>query len=83
MLAGAVTRRRSPVSKSTAKPNTSPPETATPLPSVGAFLAGKLASHTVLGALLGVFGNALQPSPRTQAVLLLAAGATMVLFAWT
>lgn len=81
LLAGAVTRRRSPASKSTAKPNTSPPETATPLAPVGAFLAGKLASHTVLGALLGVFGNALQPSPRTQAVLLLAAGATMVLFA--
>ncbi|MFI5979342.1 sulfite exporter TauE/SafE family protein [Streptomyces sp. NPDC051555] len=52
-----------------------------PLAPVGAFLAGKLLSHTVLGALLGIFGNALQPSPRVQAVLLLAAGALMVLFA--
>ncbi|MEU9125662.1 sulfite exporter TauE/SafE family protein [Streptomyces sp. NPDC048506] len=51
------------------------------LAPVGAFLAGKLLSHTLLGALLGVFGDALQPSPRMQAVLLLVAGLLMVLFA--
>ncbi|MFE2283027.1 sulfite exporter TauE/SafE family protein [Streptomyces sp. NPDC059443] len=83
LLAGAVTRRRGPgpgpASKSTAKSTAKP--AATPLAPVGAFLAGKLASHTVLGALLGVFGNALQPSPRTQAMLMLAAGVLMVLFA--
>ncbi|MGP3925135.1 urease accessory protein UreH domain-containing protein [Streptomyces sp. 8N616] len=55
--------------------------TAGHLAPVGAFLTGKLLSHTLLGALLGVFGAAIQPSPRTQAVLLLAAGALMVLFA--
>ncbi|MFP1626484.1 sulfite exporter TauE/SafE family protein [Streptomyces sp. 5K101] len=55
--------------------------TAKNLAPIGAFLAGKLLSHTTLGALLGVFGAALQPSPRTQAVLLLAAGVLMVLFA--
>ncbi|MFB7172296.1 sulfite exporter TauE/SafE family protein [Streptomyces sp. NPDC056254] len=83
LLAGAVTRRRTsaPASKSTAKPNNFRPEAVTPLAPVGAFLAGKLASHTVLGALLGIFGSTLQPSPRTQAILLLAAGAIMVLFA--
>ncbi|GHE39071.1 sulfite exporter TauE/SafE family protein [Streptomyces lavendulocolor] len=54
---------------------------AKPLAPVGAFLAGKLASHTLLGALLGIFGDALQPSPRAQALLLLAAAALMVLFA--
>ncbi|MFK0045911.1 sulfite exporter TauE/SafE family protein [Streptomyces sp. NPDC090741] len=83
LLAGAVTRRRTPTpaSKPAVKPNASQPEVATPPAPVGAFLAGKLASHTVLGALLGIFGNALQPSPRTQAVLLLAAGVFMVLFA--
>ncbi|MGA5215238.1 sulfite exporter TauE/SafE family protein [Streptomyces cinereoruber] len=73
LLAGAVTRRR-----------TSAPDRGTgdtPLAPVGAFLAGKLLSHTVLGALLGTFGKALQPSPRTQAALLLAAGVLMVLFA--
>ncbi|WP_331753350.1 sulfite exporter TauE/SafE family protein (plasmid) [Streptomyces sp. NBC_00637] len=52
-----------------------------PLAPVGAFLAGKLLSHTLLGALLGVFGDALQPSPRARAVLLLVAALIMVLFA--
>ncbi|MBX9395770.1 sulfite exporter TauE/SafE family protein [Streptomyces sp. TRM72054] len=55
--------------------------TAGHLAPVGAFLAGKLLSHTILGALLGIFGAALQPSPRAQAVLLIIAGALMVLFA--
>lgn len=90
LLAGAVTRRRTPAPKSSprasraarsARSARSAQEVITPLPPVGAFLAGKLLSHTVLGALLGVFGDALQPSPRTQAVLLLAAGLLMVLFA--
>ncbi|MBT2391590.1 sulfite exporter TauE/SafE family protein [Streptomyces sp. ISL-1] len=51
------------------------------LAPVGAFLAGKLLSHTLLGALLGIFGAALQPSPRVQAGMLVAAGLLMVLFA--
>lgn len=75
LLAGAVTRRdpgRSPSTSDTSVSHLAP---------VGAFLGGKLLSHTVLGALLGVFGAALQPSPRMQAVLLLAAGVLMVLFA--
>ncbi|MBT2490708.1 sulfite exporter TauE/SafE family protein [Streptomyces sp. ISL-96] len=59
----------------------SPEPTALHLAPVGAFLAGKLLSHTILGALLGIFGAALQPSPRTQAALLIIAGALMVLFA--
>ncbi|MEV6734801.1 MULTISPECIES: sulfite exporter TauE/SafE family protein [unclassified Streptomyces] len=59
----------------------SPEPTAGNLAPVGAFLAGKLLSHTILGALLGIFGAALQPSPRTQATLLIIAGALMVLFA--
>ncbi|AVH60817.1 MULTISPECIES: sulfite exporter TauE/SafE family protein [Streptomyces] len=95
LLAGAVTRRRAPApapspAKSASKksPSQSRPvsaplveRAATPLAPVGVFLAGKLLSHTLLGALLGVFGDALQPSPRMQAVLLLAAGVLMVLFA--
>lgn len=48
---------------------------------VGAFLAGKLVSHTLLGALLGLFGEVLQPSPRARAVMLIVAGLLMVLFA--
>ncbi|WP_328967446.1 urease accessory protein UreH domain-containing protein [Streptomyces sp. NBC_00239] len=87
LLAGAVTRRRTPETptKSAAKPAAkaggSAPRADTPLAPVGAFLVGKLLSHTVFGALLGVFGKALQPSPRTQAVLMLVAAAFMVLFA--
>jgi sulfite exporter TauE/SafE len=75
LLAGAVSRR------TRAAPEPTPAAAAEPLAPVGAFLAGKLLSHTVLGALLGVFGDALQPSPRARAVLLLAAGAMMLLFA--
>lgn len=88
LLAGAVTRRRSlapkPFPRAAAKAARSArlePEGVASLAPVGAFLAGKLVSHTLLGALLGVFGNALQPRPRTQAVLLLVAGLLMVLFA--
>ncbi|WP_137990797.1 sulfite exporter TauE/SafE family protein [Streptomyces vilmorinianum] len=57
-----------------------PPEPRALVP-VGAFLAGKLVSHTFLGALLGVFGDVLQPSPRARAVMLVASGLLMVLFA--
>ncbi|WP_033309252.1 sulfite exporter TauE/SafE family protein [Streptomyces iakyrus] len=62
-------------------PANDPPAEPKALVPVGAFLAGKLVSHTVLGALLGVFGDALQPSPRARAVMLIAAGLLMVLFA--
>ncbi|MCP3821615.1 sulfite exporter TauE/SafE family protein [Streptomyces sp. A3M-1-3] len=89
LLAGAVTRRRTPAPQKTPPKQSGKPSrsattvqgAAAPLAPVGAFLAGKLLSHTVLGALLGVFGDALQPSPRTQAVLLLTAGLLMALFA--
>lgn len=89
LLAGAVTRRRTPApvratrksSRTASRSAPAAPPAGTPLAPVGAFLAGKLVSHTLLGGLLGVFGSALQPSPRTQAGLLLAAGLLMVLFA--
>ncbi|MCY0952123.1 sulfite exporter TauE/SafE family protein [Streptomyces sp. H27-S2] len=48
---------------------------------VGAFLGAKLASHTLLGAALGLAGAAVQPGPRTRAVLLVASALLMVLFA--
>ncbi|MFE4632573.1 sulfite exporter TauE/SafE family protein [Streptomyces sp. NPDC056773] len=48
---------------------------------VGAFLGAKLLSHTLLGAALGLIGAAVQPGPRTRAVLMLGAGVLMVLFA--
>ena len=49
--------------------------------ALGAFLGAKLVSHTLLGAILGGIGAAAQPSPRTRAMLLMAAAAIMVVFA--
>ncbi|MGA5189268.1 sulfite exporter TauE/SafE family protein [Streptomyces griseoincarnatus] len=83
LLAGAVGRRTAPSRQGNTRPKEreASPNPGEPLVPVGVFLAGKLLSHTLLGALLGVFGAALQPSPRTRAVLLIAAGVLMVLFA--
>ena len=49
--------------------------------ALGAFLGAKLASHTILGAVLGSIGAAAQPTPRTRALLLMLAAAIMVIFA--
>ncbi len=48
---------------------------------VGSFLAGKLGSHVVLGAALGLLGDAVQISPRVRAVTQIIAGIVMVLLA--
>ncbi|MFC9292540.1 sulfite exporter TauE/SafE family protein [Streptomyces sp. NPDC057011] len=48
---------------------------------VGAFLGAKLVSHTLLGTALGLLGAAVQPGPRTRAVLLIVAAVLMVVFA--
>ncbi|MGW1771928.1 urease accessory protein UreH domain-containing protein [Streptomyces sp. NPDC002104] len=48
---------------------------------VAAFLGAKLTSHTLLGALLGLVGAAVQPGPQARALLLLASAALMVVFA--
>jgi uncharacterized protein len=48
---------------------------------VGAFLAAKLASHTLLGAILGLLGAAVPLGPRVRAVLLVGAALLMVVFA--
>ncbi|MER7501385.1 sulfite exporter TauE/SafE family protein [Nonomuraea pusilla] len=45
------------------------------------FLAGRLASYTAAGALLGLLGAAVSPPPWLRALLLVAAGATVVAFA--
>jgi sulfite exporter TauE/SafE len=47
---------------------------------VGAFLGGKLASHTLLGALLGLIGGAVQLAPTIRAWTQLAAGALVIAF---
>ncbi|WP_242882829.1 urease accessory protein UreH domain-containing protein [Actinomadura litoris] len=48
---------------------------------VASFLTAKLASHTVLGALLGLAGGAVQPGPRVRGALLAAAALVLALFA--
>ncbi|SEG64661.1 Sulfite exporter TauE/SafE [Nonomuraea solani] len=48
---------------------------------VGWFLAGRLVSYTVAGALLGLLGSAVSLPPRARAVLLVVAGLTVVAFA--
>ena len=50
------------------------------LAPVGGFLAGKLVSHTILGALLGGVGTAVELSPHARAFAQLAAGALIVCF---
>ncbi|WP_182906226.1 sulfite exporter TauE/SafE family protein [Microbispora sp. H13382] len=51
------------------------------LPPVAAFLTGRLAAHTALGALLGLAGAAVQVGPGTRAALLVAAGTVVVVLA--
>ncbi|WP_188191355.1 urease accessory protein UreH domain-containing protein [Nonomuraea sp. SYSU D8015] len=48
---------------------------------VGWFLAGRLASYTLAGALLGLLGSAVSPPPAARAALLVAAGVTVIVFA--
>ncbi|WP_344857286.1 sulfite exporter TauE/SafE family protein [Planomonospora alba] len=48
--------------------------------SVLLFLAGRLASHTAAGALLGLLGSAVRPSPAARAALLVATGIAVACF---
>lgn len=45
------------------------------------FLAGRLAAYTAVGALLGLLGSAVSLPPQARAVLLVAAGVTVIGFA--
>ncbi|NUS01444.1 MAG: hypothetical protein HOV97_02660 [Nonomuraea sp.] len=45
------------------------------------FLAGRLASYTLAGALLGLAGSAVSLPPRARALLLVASGLTVIVFA--
>ncbi|GLW95923.1 hypothetical protein Misp02_00100 [Microtetraspora sp. NBRC 16547] len=49
--------------------------------AVGAFLTGRLASHALAGALLGLAGSAVQLGPSVRAVLLVGAGLVVMVFA--
>lgn len=50
------------------------------LAPVGGFLAGKLASHTLLGALLGAVGSAVQLSVAARTMVQIAAGLLVIVF---
>lgn len=67
LLAGTVARRR--------------PEPGPKARPVASFLAGKLVSHTLVGALLGLLGDAVQVGFRTRAALQVAVGVVMVALA--
>jgi sulfite exporter TauE/SafE len=74
LLAGAVARRHD----ARADPSRGRLDDAVP---VGGFLAGKLVSHTIAGALLGLLGDAAQLGFRTRAAMQIAAGVLMILMA--
>ena len=92
LLAGVVARRRPPApapapaargrGENRAEPAPPPPtphdDDAVP---VAMFLAGKLVSHVVMGASLGLLGSAVQLGPRTRAYMQIAAGLAMVVLA--
>lgn len=88
LLAGLVARRR-PVSSAPlggddpegavdTRPQPARLEDAIP---VGGFLAGKLVSHTILGAGLGLLGDAVQVGFRTRAFIQIMAGVLMLAMA--
>ncbi|MER6316849.1 sulfite exporter TauE/SafE family protein [Streptomyces sp. NPDC001581] len=74
LLAGAVGRR------TTAWPAEARERSGLFAP-VTAFLGAKLASHALLGAVLGLVGAAVQPGPQARAILLVASAVLMVVFA--
>ncbi|MCC5574752.1 sulfite exporter TauE/SafE family protein [Microtetraspora sp. AC03309] len=55
--------------------------TATDAIAVGAFLSGRLASHTLAGALLGMAGSAVRLGAPVRAALLVGAGLMVMVFA--
>ncbi|MGH9242940.1 MAG: sulfite exporter TauE/SafE family protein [Acidimicrobiales bacterium] len=84
-LLAAVVARRHPepataAGKSKGRGRTSAPPGQDAVP-VGSFLAGKLVTHTVLGALLGLLGDTVQLGVKTRAWVQIGAGLLMVVLA--
>jgi len=88
LLAGLITRQRTVAASAGLAQPTSPrrPEPSRrgalvdDLVPVGGFLAGKLVSHTLLGALLGALGSVVQLSMGVRTTLQLVAGALIIAF---
>ena len=89
LLAGTLARRRPEATLGTVRaqrrtkrtPPPPPPSPREDLAPVGAFLTGKLASHALLGAALGLLGDAVQIGPRVRGYMQIAAGIAMVVLA--
>ena len=86
LLAGTLARRRPEAALATVggqrKKNPPPPSSLREdLAPVGAFLTGKLASHALLGATLGLLGDAVQIGPSARAYMQIVAGVAMVVLA--
>lgn len=91
LLAGAVARqRKTEVEVATARarskskkrrPSPEPSRLADDAVPVGGFLLGKLVSHTILGALLGLVGDAVQIGFRARAAMQIGAGLVMIVLA--
>lgn len=88
LLAGLITRQRAAAvtadatlgSHPAAPTPAQPSQFADDLAPVGGFLAGKLASHSALGALLGALGSVVQLSVGTRTALQLGAGVLIIVF---
>lgn len=83
LLAGLVARQQTgsptPAGRRRSRTAVVPKATAADdLTPVGGFLVGKLVSHTILGALLGVLGTAVQLTPHVRAMVQLAAGVLII-----
>jgi sulfite exporter TauE/SafE len=76
LLAGLITRQHA----ATAHPPGWRAQLGDDLAPVGGFLAGKLSSHTLLGALLGALGGAVQLSIGARTGLQIAAGLLVIVF---
>jgi len=78
--AGPPATRRARGAQAAAPPRPWSARLADDLAPVGGFLAGKLISHTALGALLGALGAVVQLSTGVRAVAQLVAGAMIIAF---
>ncbi|WP_144128073.1 sulfite exporter TauE/SafE family protein [Catellatospora sichuanensis] len=81
LLAGLVSRQRQPVTTGPRPRGAAPaptPGIGDDLAPVGGFLAGKLASHTLLGALLGAVGTAVELGVHLRAMVQIGAGLLII-----
>lgn len=94
LLTGLITRQRTPAAQTKVSagkrarrrrepeppPRTWREQLGDDLTPVGGFLAGKLVSHTIAGALLGLLGSAMQLSAGLQTWLQIGAGLLIITF---